>query len=285
MSRYCSNCGQLIRQGAVYCSQCGKVISEFDSNANPTFIHEKKRQLIHEDFKTIVCHEQTNRIELICKVLNVSVKSTDIEAIRISWGETGSWGLSIEHLDDCLQIREQNYLGFQNISDIFLPEKYKQVYVQIPKDYKGGITLCTDTGRIELIGVDTNGQIQVSSSAGWIDVEHVRTTESVFIKNSVGKISARELYAEQNLAISTTVGGIKAYGLGTGKRISLTAQTGSIDCTVADKRENFKTIRRTENGATPQTECYGNGAKLLETTSTLSSVNIVFEGHENKTAL
>ncbi|MFV0362957.1 MAG: DUF4097 family beta strand repeat-containing protein [Suipraeoptans sp.] len=280
MSAYCSQCGQAIRQGTVYCPQCGKVVD----GSSSTFFHGTHRQTIHEDFKTIVCEEPITQIDLSCKVLNVSVMSANLDAVRITWGETGSWGVAVEQSNGHLHIRERNYLGFQNISDVFLSEKHKQVHVQVPNDYNGSITLSTDTGKIELVGIATNEAIHVTSSAGWIDVVNVKSDESVFIKNAVGKISASNLHAEQDLSLSTTVGGISARRIGTGNRIFLTAQTGSIDCTVADNKENFKTIRRTGSFESPQTDIHGNGSKILETSVIMGNVNIAFDGQETQKA-
>ena len=282
MSKFCSNCGKPVLFGTVFCTNCGKVIPEFDVRVNTTFFNINNRSTFNEKLEKIKLSSSVPQILVNCKILSLTVNGGDSEDIEISWYETGSWGLEINHTDTLLSIREQSYLGLQNISDVFVPEKYRHLNICIPKKYNGAIELSTGTGTIELSNFEATGRIGVVSTIGYVDIKHVKGNQSAYIQTTAGKIRVVELYTDEELSITTNIGEIRGRRIDSGTRILLKSQTGIIDCIIADDEANYKTIKHSNRTPYTVNEASGQGHKLLDVSTTIGDIKILFEGSEHQ---
>ena len=279
MSKYCSNCGRTVRYGAVFCTECGKVVSEFDRRTNSTFFTPYNRTDPINREQRIVCDEYASKnIEVNCKILNVSVNSTDTDSVEVLWRQTGSWGLLIEQSEECLRIREQSYLGIQNISDIFLSSPHRQVEINIPRSFEGNVVVYTDAGKIEPKDLSIQGDISMTAGAGRITAGHVDASGSIYFGNSVGGIVARDVCAGINLSMKTTIGNIDAYKIDSGKQISIETQTGQVNCTIDDEEANYRTEHYSQNSSTPRPDD-DSELKDLYVRTTIGPVNVRFMGN------
>lgn len=248
-------------------------MNQFQSDTNAT----ENQQFSSSKFKQKVSYEQehVSRILVHCKVLGIKVQSHDKENIQISWHDTDSWGLSVSQSGESLQLQEQNYLGFHNISDFFNSRQYSEVEIDVPKNYKGSFVLQTDTGNIEICDLDSDIDIEIKTTIGQIRAKRL-SADSFTAIGSVGQIILESVRASINIE-NTATAAVKCTNISSDTSISIKSATASISCNINDEAVNYTTHCYTNYGHCNFPESSGNGPKRLDLFVQAGNIDVQFK--------
>lgn len=314
MSRYCSRCGQQSQHEAIYCVGCGSILTTPVPH-QPPLPHPPMPQpgftphppvfgttiplntAVYERREASFPAHSVKTVRVSCKMLNIEIVTVDSDKILVEWDETASWSLSSEDRDDCLELKEQNTLGFHNFSDFFSPEQHRNVRIALPTDYNGNLFVENETGVISAIGIITKGRIELKTTvghitartvvanggfrteahAGGMDISNIESKGEFIAAGSIGQIaldSVRSNKIDVEVSASAFICCRKVFAE---TAITISAKTGDIRCSVDDNATNYSVFCESTHGVCNLANKTGSGPKALHASTSIGNIDIQFK--------
>jgi len=259
--------------------------------------------LVYERREAAFEKQDIKTLHAACKVLNIEVLRTESENIQIAWDETASWRLSAEQRGDCLQLNEQNFLGFHDFSDFFTPQQRRELRIALPKDYSGALILENETGSISITNITADGRIELKTTVGHIRAKNLKTNSYFRADTQTGGMDISKIDSAEYFHVTGSVGQIIMDGVRSDKIevntsglvdcrkiyadafITINTSTGGISCSIDDKAENYTAHCHSVHGFCNLPNTAGNGPKVFHASTNIGDIDVRFRNAEERASV
>ena len=160
---------------------------------------------------------------------NIVAEKYSGKDIKLSWYGEKKANCKTDEANGVLTVKYysgKSQFSYSNLR--FVNKKYHTLKIELPQEYLGKISLSSQSGQIDVDGINVESGISASTLSGTIEINNVSSGQDISITATSGNIKMKDINLNGDFYGQIDNGNIDAFNIGNVKSFKLEATSGQI---------------------------------------------------------